>query len=72
MKLENLRFRSPNGNLHSDIPRQGAHSSHITMQPLLQIAIVNIFIHKHPKWPVEIHMDELEGKRWNLLFKLTL
>lgn len=48
--IEYTPFCCPNGNPHSNIPGQRAKRAYITMQPLLQIAIVNVLIHKHPEW----------------------
>lgn len=42
-------FCSPNSNFHSDIPGQRADRPYITMQPLLQIAIIDVLIHKQPE-----------------------
>lgn len=56
-------FRCPNGDPHSNIPGQRTDRPNITMQPLLQIAIVNIFIHKHPEQPEKVPTDIREKQK---------
>lgn len=60
-------FCCPNGYFHSNIPGQRADRPNITMQPLLQIAIVNVFIYKHPGRAAEVPMDMLIRGRNRLI-----
>lgn len=61
-----LPFCCSNGNLHSNIPCERANRTNITMEPLFQIAVIDVFIYKHPKEP-EVSIDKLEGSQRILL-----